>query len=308
MLMLLALAVPLAVLGFAVDGGSDDDETTDQIGTEADDRFEGETGDDFIDGQAGDDIMNGRAGDDTIFGREGEDVLQGQDGDDMLCSGEGDDVVTGNTGHDLIEGQGGDDFVSGDYGFDTVRGDEGNDTVLGGRGGDVVEGNDGDDVIFGGIIEGVPLNLEELTALRDGGSLEDINGGIEMRDDSLGNTLRGGTGDDDIIIGSGDWVGGGVGDDTFHIMSEQTELREGETETRIIDYNGDDDAITVIVDDTAADADINVVIDGEDAIVQMGDTVLARVEGAGASLTAADITLVAQNTAQSLFDPNPATA
>ncbi|MDC0136876.1 hypothetical protein OAI26_09625 [Sulfitobacter sp.] len=60
-------------------------------------------------------------------------------------------------------------------------GNEGNDTVIGGRGGDVVGGGIGDDLVFGGIINGVPLNLEELTELRDGGSLEQINGGIEMK-------------------------------------------------------------------------------------------------------------------------------
>ena len=304
MLMLLALAVPLAVLGFAIDDDSDDETAVEEIGTEADDNIVGDVGNDFIDGQAGDDVMHGRAGDDTILGREGEDVLQGEDGDDMLCSGDGNDVVTGNVGQDFIEGQGGDDFVSGDYGWDTVHGDEGNDTVLGGRGGDIVEGNDGDDVVFGGIINGVPLNLEELTALRDGGSLGDINGGIEMRDDSLGNTLRGGTGDDDLIIGSGDWVGGGVGADTFHVMSEQNTTMEAS----ILDYNGDDDAITVIVDDVDAEIDINIEIDGDDALVRMGDTVLVRVEGAGATLQAEDVTLIAQNSVEAMFDPNGAAA
>lgn len=303
MLMLLALAVPLAVLGFAIDGNSDDVEDVEEIGTEADDSLVGDQGDDFLDGQAGDDILHGRAGDDTIFGREGDDVLQGEDGNDMLCSGDGDDVVTGNRGQDLIEGQGGDDFVSGDYGWDTVFGNEGDDTVLGGRGSDVVEGNEGDDIVFGGIINGVPLNLEELTELRDGGSLEEINNGIEMRDDSVGNTLRGGPGEDQLIIGSGDNAAGGLNADTFHIMSEQnTDL-----EASIIDYNSSNDAITVIVDDTEADADINVTVDGDDALVRMGDTVLARVEGAATTLVTEDITLIAQDTIEAMFDPNAAT-
>lgn len=304
MLMLLGLALPLAVLGFSLDQDDDDENSVELEGGDDADRLEGEEGSDFIDGHGGDDILNGRAGDDTIFGREGDDVLQGEDGDDMLCSGEGDDVVTGNTGQDFIEGQGGDDFVSGDYGWDTVHGDDGNDTVLGGRGGDVVEGNDGDDIVFGGIIDGVPLNLEELEALRDGGSLEELNGGIEMRDDSVGNALRGGTGDDELIIGSGDWVGGGVGEDTFHVMSEQN----GTEEASIIDYNADDDAITVIVDDTEAEADINVTVDGDDALVRMGDTVLVRVEGAGGTLEASDVTLIAQGTIEAMFDPNAAAA
>lgn len=304
MLMLLALAVPLTVLGFAIEGGSDDDDNVEAIGTEADDSLAGEEGDDFLDGQAGDDILHGRAGDDTIFGREGDDVLQGEDGDDMLCSGDGDDVVTGNTGQDTIEGQGGDDFVSGDYGDDTVRGDDGDDTVLGGRGSDVVTGNNGDDVIFGGIIDGVPLNLEELTELRDGGSLEEINGGIDMRDDSVGNILDGGSGDDDLIIGSGDLALGGDGADTFHVMSEQNT----DMEATITDYDSEDDAITVIVDDAEAEANINVTDEDGDAVIRLGDTVLVRVEGAGGTLVASDVTLIAQDTIEALFDPNVATA
>lgn len=296
MLMLLALAVPLAVLGFGLE--DDDNPGEDFIGDESPDRLEGAEGDDFIDGQAGDDILSGRAGDDTIFGRDGDDVLQGEDGDDMLCSGEGDDVVTGNRGNDLIEGQGGDDFVSGDYGMDTVNGDEGNDTVVGGRGMDVVNGGSGDDILFGGIIEGVPLNLEELTELRDGGSLSEINGGIELRDDSLGNVLDGGEGNDQLIIGSGDMATGGEGEDIFHIQSDQVEAGPA----MIMDYT-DEDMITVIVDDVDADNDITVSDDGDDAVVRMGDTVLARISGAAGEIETSDIVLVAQSTAQQLFDP-----
>lgn len=303
MLMLLGLALPLAVLGFAFDGGSDED-SIEEVGTENADRITGEEGNDFIDGQAGDDVMNGRAGDDTIFGREGEDVLQGEDGNDMLCSGEGDDVVTGNRGNDLIEGQGGEDFISGDYGSDTVRGDDGDDTVLGGRGADIVAGGEGDDLVFGGILEGVPLNLEELTQLRDGESLEDINGRTDMRDDSLGNTLSGGTGDDNLVLGSGDLANGNAGQDTFHIMSEQV----GAGGATIADFNATDDAITVIVDDTSVDADVTVSDEGGDAVIRMGDTILARVSGAAGTIATDDITLIAENTIEAMFDPNAASA
>ncbi|MCX7566183.1 calcium-binding protein [Sulfitobacter sp. F26169L] len=305
MLMLLGLALPLALLGFALDGGDDDTEDTEVIGTDGDDRIEGGEGIDFLDGQAGDDVMNGRAGGDTLFGREGEDVLQGEDGDDMLCSGDDNDVVTGNRGNDLIEGQGGDDFLSGDYGRDNVRGDEGNDTVLGGRGSDMVVGQEGDDVLFGGIINGVPLNLEEMQELRDGGSLADINGGIDMRDDSMGNTLAGGSGDDELVIGSFDQAYGGDGNDTFNIMSEQITPEDSANGAAFIGgFNSADDAITVIVDDTSVDADITVTNDNGDAIIRMGDAVLARVEGAAGSLSTGDITLIAENTIEAMFDPH----
>lgn len=299
MLMLLGF-LPLAVLGFLIVDDDDDDNSVSINGTPEDDRIEGGTGDDFIDGEAGDDVLNGRAGDDTIFGRDGADVLQGQDGDDMLCSGDGDDFITGNTGSDTLEGQGGDDWVSGDYFPDLVRGDEGNDTVIGGRGTDAVEGGEGDDLLFGGILQGIPLTLEEMTEVRDGATLQEVNGSLEIRDDRFGNALRGGPGSDELVIGSLDTVDGGRGADTFHIMSEQTD----DGAARIMDFNSEVDAITVIVDDPNADADIDVVDDGEDAVVRIGDTVLARIEGAAGTITTADVTLIAERAVERLFDPN----
>ncbi|WP_298857181.1 calcium-binding protein [uncultured Sulfitobacter sp.] len=307
MLLLLGIALPLAILGFGMDSG-DDEETLDEVtleGTEEADRLEGDQGRDFIDGLEGDDVMNGRAGDDIIFGREGEDVLQGEDGDDMLCSGDGDDIVTGNRGQDLIEGQEGDDFVSGDYGWDTVRGDEGDDTVLGGRGFDIVGGGFGDDLVFGGIIQGVPLNLEELTELRDGGSLADINGGINMRDDSLGNELYGGFGDDNLVLGSGDIADGNEGDDTFHVMSEQI----GENGAAVINnYSVSEDAITIIVDDVDAAAEITVADENGNSVISLNGVRLAVVDGTAGTIAASDVSLISENVVESLFDPNGAAA
>lgn len=200
-----------------------------------------------------------------------------------------------------LKGQGGDDFVSGDYGNDDVNGNEGSDTVVGGRGADDINGQEGDDVLFGGIIEGLPLNLEEMEALRNGESLADLNNGIDLRDDQRGNTLRGGDGDDDLIVGSGDDAAGGTGADTFHLLSEQENNNAGEAVIRALSGN---DALTIIVEDTDDDTEVTVEQDGDDAIVSYGDNVLARVVGAGETLEASDITLIAESTAAQLFDPN----
>ena len=303
MLMLLGLALPIALLGFAISDDDDDGESAvTENGTAEDDRIEGGQGDDFLDGEEGNDILNGQAGNDTLFGRDGDDVLEGQDGDDMLCSGDGNDIITGNRGTDLIEGQEGDDWVSGDYSSDTVYGNEGNDTVIGGRGNDGVYGEDGDDVVFGGILQNIPLNLNEMTELRDGGSLADINGGIEMRDDSIGNDVRGGAGDDDVIIGSLDMAMGNDGADTFHIMSEQNN-GYGDNAPTILNFDAEEDAITVIVDNADADQDVTVVNEGGDAVVRMGETILARVQGAAGQVGTPDITLISESFVENMFDP-----
>ena len=63
-LLLLGIALPLAILGFGIDSG-DEEEALDEVtleGSEDADRLEGDEGRDFIDGLAGDDVMNGRAG------------------------------------------------------------------------------------------------------------------------------------------------------------------------------------------------------------------------------------------------------
>lgn len=302
MLLLLGIAVPIALLTVALtDDDNDSSEGATLEGTDDADFIEGTEDQDFINGLGGDDVLIGRAGDDQILGGDGEDILEGENGDDLLRSADGNDIIMGNPGQDFIEGQGGDDFASGDDGFDTVNGGAGNDTVIGGRGGDVVEGQDGDNLVFGGILQGMPLNIPEMIALREGGSLQDINGGVDVRDDSFGNTLRGGDGDDDLILGSGDVASGNVGADTFHIMSEQN----GDEAPTILDYNIQRDALTVIVDDVETDEEISVTDEGDDAIVRLGDQILARVEGRAGMIVASDVVLISEAQVEALFDPNP---
>ncbi|AXI46152.1 hypothetical protein C1J03_09040 [Sulfitobacter sp. SK012] len=303
MILILSLLLPVALIGVVVANHDDDDDDSGESleGAENADTLEGGQGDDFLDGGAGDDDLVGLAGDDTIFGREGDDIITGEDGADMLCSGDGDDFITGNRGSDTIEGQGGDDFISGDYSADLLRGNEGSDTLVGGRGFDNLGGFSGDDVLFGGIVNALPLDLEEMDALRDGTStLADLNGGqVDMRDDSLGNILYGGAGDDDLILGSQDMGTGGNGEDTFHVLNEQA----GAGVATIMDYDEVDDSVTVIVEN---DTDVNVTVNNNDgdAIVRVDGTVVARVTGAGGTLSAGDITVLTEATVVQLFEPN----
>ena len=87
-------------------------------------------------------------------------------------------------------------------------------------------------------------------------------------------------------------------------MSDQN----GDVAATINDYVPADDAITIIVDDVETDEEIVVDNQGDDAIISLGDTVLARVSGAAGTISAADITLIDQGQVEALFDPNaPAT-
>lgn len=306
MLMLLALAVPLALIGLI---GGDDDEVETVDGTQGDDSIDGGAGNDLIRGLDGDDELTGGEGSDTIFGNDGEDILIGNNGADMLCAGEGDDVISGNGGQDTIEGQGGDDWVDGGYNNDGVFGNEGEDTLIGGRGMDRVNGGEGDDVVFGGIVRGVPLEDDEINDLADGESLADILGDkgldIDLRDDDRVDNLAGGMGDDMIFIGNGDTALGDGGDDTFHLLLDDD---NSDLTAEIRDYTPGEDNIVIVYDVPLEVTDVTVETSGEDAIITANGEELAVVTGGAGSITADDISIVTEDSIVSLFDPNGAAA
>ena len=305
MMMILALGLPLLLIGL-VEGGDDGPSITETDGTSGDDTIEGGNGIDFIQGFEGNDDLVGGDGFDTIFGQEGDDVLIGNNGFDMLCSGEGDDFVMGNGGNDLIEGQEGNDFVEGDYGNDRVFGNDGEDTVLGGRGMDLVNGGADDDVIFGGILRGVPLEEDELRALADGQTLNDVlqNSDLEidLREDDRVDILRGNTGNDILFVGNGDNAAGGQGFDTFNLTLDDDNSDMGPAQ--INDFNSAEDTINIVFDVPLSVDSITVEADGEDAIVVVNGEQLAVVNGAAGTLSAADISVLTEDSVVGLFDPN----
>ncbi|CAN5427983.1 hypothetical protein BH10PSE7_BH10PSE7_18730 [soil metagenome] len=202
------------------------------------DRLNGQDGNDRIEGNIGNDILNGGENSDTavfsgnildynIMHNRGDGIvivehLRGPNGRDRLTAiefAEFDDGKVsldktgvqhggkfGNTLHgyvsqnDYLSGGGGNDTISGDSlpqpegnpqpGNDVLNGDEGNDTLFDSFGGrDRMFGGEGNDRIVGA--------FDDRPDLLDGGDDNDSIS-IAARNDDVADTIRGGSGDDQI--------------------------------------------------------------------------------------------------------------
>lgn len=116
-------------------------------------------------------------------------TLYGSNQDDAFwLDGADDRWVDAGDGNDFVVWSGGNDTYFGGAGDDYLDGDAGNDILYGGADNDLLEGGFGSDTLIGGL-------------------------GTD--------TLRGEDGDDDIILGSGDSVVGGAGDDEFYVYDAE---------------------------------------------------------------------------------------
>lgn len=186
-------------------------------GRDGDDTIDGGAGNDAVEAGAGADAVTGGAGDDQLWGGDGADTLDGGAGDDRLAGCEGDDSLTGGDGNDALEGGGGNDMLAGDAGDDAVSGGRGDDLLWGGAGADTVEGGDGNDSLWAG-------------------------------EDAEADFLNGGTGDDALHLGAGDWGNGGEGADSF--LLDDHALSAGEV-AHIADYDPAQDHLVIYYDATA---------------------------------------------------------
>ncbi len=123
--------------------------------------------------------------------------------------------LTGTTSADLLNGNEDDDFLDGSLGDDSLSGGAGADVLLGGDddpwsgfemetgiGNDVLDGGDGDDELDGGYGNDTLI----------GGAGNDLLDGGDAR--FIGNDLY-----DGVVLSVGDWMAGGVGDDTYMVDS-----------------------------------------------------------------------------------------
>jgi len=135
--------------------------------------------------------ITGTDGDDRLRGDDRGDTIFGLGGDDLLIGGDGRNLMHGGNGHDTIRCGDGADFMFGDAGPDLLIGGGGKDTIEGGLGVDTIDGGGGDDRLFA-----------------------NSRGVGPGPDDSPGERLDGGAGDDLLGAGAGDTALAGSGDDT----------------------------------------------------------------------------------------------
>lgn len=130
-----------------------------------------------IDAGDGDDTVHGGDMGNNVFGGAGNDTLYGGRLDDWLLGGEGNDTLDAGDG----AGLGGDgNYLDGGAGNDIISGREGSDWLEGGDGVDQLSGGGGDDILTGGA--------------------------------GVGDSLKGGRGDDQYLVRLGD--GADVADET----------------------------------------------------------------------------------------------
>lgn len=250
-------------------------------------------GDDSVSGgddtaPAGDDrnVIDGTSGNDSITG-----LLQG----DRISAFEGDDVIAASGGSDQVFAGAGDDFVAGGNVNDTIFGGPGEDIVIGGAANDLIQGNADDDIVIGVDVgignESVDeliaqgLTADETLTETDAFALPDAG-----QDQDGDDTLLGGSGNDLLLLGGNDVATGGPGLDEF-VLGDWSP--EGSSAT-ITDYNPADEMISYVYTPTGDTAPVvSVAPDAAgNAVVSVDGQEVAVVNGAGATLSASDITLI----------------
>ena len=225
----------------------------------------------------------------TDSGTEGDDLLQGTMDNDTLDGLAGDDTIIGGTGDDIISGGQGDDRAIGDGGSDIILGNEGDDTLIGRGEKDLLIGGAGEDVLYGGTGADILFGVNVAPDALSGADLAEGLVQLPETDTDAGDQLFGGYGADLFLVGSADTATGENGTDTF-IVGDW--ISDGNAAT-ITDYEAGVDTITVAYRGDAADNLVTLgTNDAGDALIQMNGEVIARVVGAGATLTLADISIV----------------
>lgn len=254
-------------------GGSDTDGGTDTGGGADIDSFIGASGDDEIEG---DDENN------TILGKNGTDTLDGNAGDDRVFGDGGNDSVQGGEGNDSVFGGNGEDLVKGGEDDDLVRGGRNDDVLIDSTGADRLQGDGGDDLIVAsGTMDADASAAFEANPVPDNGIgnlLDQLLIDFSADSDTEGDEAFGGSGDDTVIFGVNDTVGGGSGADTFVTAS----WLEGQDAATVTDFDPAEDQLMYAYDPAEGIPELTVEMvendDGTtDAIVSANGSEVIRV-------------------------------
>jgi Ca2+-binding RTX toxin-like protein len=171
-------------------------------------------------GTSGDDTLDRRGYTDDwkIDGRSGNDIIYGGSGHDSLYGGRGDDLIYASTEDTIVDGGGGLDTVSFLYSATGVRAE----------------------LLDGGLGEwpgtgrpNVLRNIENVT----GSDYDDFISGSRRGV----NELDGGAGNDHLFAyGSGDFLTGGAGADTFNVSPVVGSVRRGTETVTVTDFQYND--------------------------------------------------------------------
>ncbi|AWZ22084.1 calcium binding hemolysin protein, putative [Roseovarius sp. TM1035] len=233
-----------------------------------------------ITGSTGNDLITGRSIGDEITALEGNDVVGARGGDDQVFGGAGNDILDGGSGSDSVWGEAGDDVLIGGALRDVLFGSAGNDLIIGI---DIQLGSgSAADIAAQGLDPATPRALLDDFARS---SAEETSG-----DDNL----SGGSENDVLIIGGDDTATGGVGEDQFWLG----EWGRGADIATITDFDRADDQIAYVYTAATPDAAPPVVTlttnAAGDVTVLADGIAVARILGAGSTLTAADVALIAR--------------
>ena len=282
---------PEAGMPLSHDGAVPREDDVTLAGGSANDVLTGDGGNDLIRGDAGNDLLGGRAGADVMDGGAGVDWLRGGEGADTMAGAAGADDLQGEAGDDRLNGGEGADQISGDGGRDRLAAGAGNDGLVGGDGADVLRGGTGDDALQGGLDDDRVMG-------GDGSDNVDGNDGNDLlwgdragQDDDAVDFLNGGSGDDELHAGTGDYASGGAGADRFVLE----DIAAGDAVAQITDFDRREDALVLLYDPAHhADPEVSIVTeDGSpDAVVLLDGIPVAHVLG-GAGLKPVDVTLQA---------------
>ncbi|MBC6442444.1 MAG: calcium-binding protein [Rhodobacteraceae bacterium] len=242
------------------------------IGTEHNDRIDGNHGDNSIEGRGGNDRLWGSGGNDTLIGGPGDDDLGGAAGHDTLIGGDGKDNLDGGADRDTLEGGPGADVLDGGAGWDTATyanspdgvtvsldpnksvknsgGDAAGDTLvriehlIGSVHNDTLTGDDSVNWLEGGAGQDVLNGLGGDDRLYGGIGKDMLHGGDgdDVLDGGAHNDVLNGDADDDELHGRGgnDTLDGGAGNDVLNGDAHNDELHGGAGSDTLTGGTGDD--------------------------------------------------------------------